>query len=119
MVKVSDAVASRKRRKKLLKRAKGFYGDRKGHFRQAKDTLMKAMAFSYEHRKHKKRDMRRLWSIRINVAARMNGISYSKLIHGLKKAECTIDRKMLANLAVTDPAAFAEITTHAKGALKG
>ncbi|MCK4934843.1 MAG: 50S ribosomal protein L20 [Simkaniaceae bacterium] len=117
MVRVTCAVASRKRRKRILKRAKGFVGDRKNHIRLTKDAVMKALAFNYMHRKKKKRDFRSIWIIRIGVAAKMNGISYSKLIHGLTKTGCEIDRKMLADLAIRDPKSFAEIANTAKTAL--
>ncbi|MGD2169233.1 MAG: 50S ribosomal protein L20 [Chlamydiota bacterium] len=117
MVRVKSAVASRKRRKRLFKRAKGFFGDRKNHLRLTKDAVMKALAYNYEHRKQKKRNFRRLWIIRIGIAARINGMSYSKLMHGLKKAGCDIDRKMLADLAVKDLKAFSEIAGAAKQAL--
>jgi len=117
MSRVTCAVSSRKRRKRILKRAKGFWGDRKNHVRLTKDAVMKAMAFNYIHRKDKKSDFRSLWTIRINVAAKINGISYSKLINGLKKANCLINRKMLADLAITDPGAFTEIVGQAKKAL--
>jgi large subunit ribosomal protein L20 len=110
-------VASRKRRKRLLKRAKGFSGDRKNHVRLTKDAVMKALAFNYEHRKQKKRNFRQLWIIRINVAAKINGMSYSKFINGLVKAGCKLNRKMLAYLAIKDPAAFSEIAIVAKQAL--
>jgi large subunit ribosomal protein L20 len=117
MTRVKSSVASRKRRKKLLKRAKGFVGDRKNHIRQTKNIVMRALAFNYKHRKNKKSDFRKLWIIRINVASRINGISYSKLMAGLKKANCEIDRKMLADLAVNDPSAFAEVANVAKKAV--
>ncbi len=117
MVRVTNAVASRKRRKRILKRAKGFIGDRKNHIKQTKDAVMKALAFNYMHRKKKKRDFRRIWIIRIGIAAKINGISYSKFIYGLTKAGCEIDRKMLADLAVIDPKSFAEIVGTAKTAL--
>ena len=111
------AVASRRRRKRLLKRAKGFTGDRKNHVRLTKDAVMKAMAFSTEHRKKKKSDFRRLWTVRIGIAAKTNGISYSRLIDGLSKASCLINRKMLAHMAITDPTSFALIADRAKQAL--
>jgi large subunit ribosomal protein L20 len=117
MTRVTNAVASRKRRKKLLKRAKGFFGDRKNHYRTAKNAVMKALAFSYAHRKKKKSDFRAIWIMRINVAARINGLSYSKLILGLKKANCSINRKILSELAIKDPKAFGEIANKAKKAL--
>jgi len=117
MTRVTNAVSSKKRRKRILKLAKGFYGDRKNHIRLTKDAVMKALAYNYIHRKDKKADFRKLWVIRINVSARINGISYSKLINGLKKAKCFINRKVLADLAINDPKAFSEIVYQAKKAL--
>jgi large subunit ribosomal protein L20 len=117
MTRVTCAVASRKRRKRILKLAKGFYGDRKNHIRLTKDAVMKALAYNYIHRKKKKADFRKLWIIRINVAAKINGISYSKLMNGLKKAKCFINRKVLADLAISDPKAFSEVVNKAKKAL--
>jgi large subunit ribosomal protein L20 len=117
MVRVTNAVASRQRTKKLLKRCKGFYGDRKNHLKLSKDALMSAMAFNYKHRKLRKRDFRSLWTTRINVAARINGMSYSKLIHGLSKAGCALNRKVLSDMAIRDPAAFTAVTVAAKQAL--
>lgn len=117
MVRVKSAVASRKRRKRLLKKAKGFFGDRKNHLRNAKDAVMKALAYNYEHRKQKKRNFKQLWIIRINIAAKIHGISYSKLISGLSKAGCEINRKMLADLAIKDLKAFGQIAEAAKQAL--
>lgn len=117
MTRVTCAVASRKRRKRILKLAKGFYGDRKNHIRQSKNSVMKALAYNYIHRKDKKSDFRKLWIIRINVAAKINGISYSKFINGLKKANCFLNRKVLADLAINDPKAFSEIASNAKRAL--
>jgi large subunit ribosomal protein L20 len=117
MVRITNAVASRKRTKKVLKACKGFYGDRKNHLKQSKDALMSALSFNYEHRKLRKRDFRSLWTIRIGVASKSNGISYSKFINGLKKAGCTINRKMLADLAARDPGAFSAIAASAKKAL--
>ena len=117
MVRVTCAVSSRRRRKRLLKKAKGFYGDRKNHIRQSTNAVMSAMAFHYKHRKQRKSEFRQLWIVRIGVAANINGISYSKLIHGLDKVGCVINRKMLADLAINDPAAFAAIAQAAKHAL--
>lgn len=117
MVRVTCAVASRRRRKRILKKAKGFFGDRKNHIRQSKDAVRKAMAYSTRDRAQKKRNFRRLWITRINVAARINGLSYSKMIDGLSKAGCAFDRKTLADLAINDPTVFAEIATCAKKAL--
>ncbi|MCB1084480.1 MAG: 50S ribosomal protein L20 [Chlamydiia bacterium] len=117
MVRVTNAVASRKRRKRLLKRAKGFSGDRKNHVRLTKDAVMKAMAFSTRDRKKKKGDFRRLWITRIGVAAKTQGISYSRLICGLTKAGVRINRKMLSDLAIRDPQSFAAVADTAKQAL--
>jgi len=117
MVRVKSAVASRRRRKRLFKKAKGFFGDRKNHLRLTKDAVMKALAYNYEHRKQKKRNFKKLWIIRINIAAKIHGISYSRLICGLKKAGCEINRKMLADLAIKDLQAFGQIAQAAKQAL--
>lgn len=117
MVRVTNAVASHRRKKRLLKQAKGFWGDRKNHLRMTKDAVMRALAFNYRHRKNKKRDFRRLWITRIGVATKIHGMSYSSLIHGLKKAGCELDRKMLADMAVRDPESFAAVVGRAKSAL--
>ncbi|MFQ5729082.1 MAG: 50S ribosomal protein L20 [Waddliaceae bacterium] len=117
MVRATNAVASHRRKKRLLKRAKGFWGDRKNHLRMTKDAVMRALAFNYIHRKQKKRDFRRLWITRIGAAAKINGISYSKFIQGLKKARCELDRKMLADMAVRDPQSFEAVVNRAKQAL--
>jgi large subunit ribosomal protein L20 len=117
MVRATNAVATHRRKKRLLKQAKGFVGDRKNHLRLTSDAVMSAMAFNYKHRKQKKRDFRRLWTVRIGVAAKINGISYSKFINGLKKAGCVINRKMLSDMAVRDPSSFAAIAGTAKQAL--
>jgi large subunit ribosomal protein L20 len=116
MVRAKPAVASRRRRKRILRACKGFWGDRKNHIRQASDTLKRALAFNYKHRKDRKADFRRLWIVRVGIAAKINGISYSKLIDGLHKAGCALDRKMLAEMAVRDPAAFASVAQVAKAA---
>jgi large subunit ribosomal protein L20 len=117
MVRITNSVAARRRTKKLLKRCKGFYGDRKNHLKLSKDALMSALAFNYKHRKLRKRDFRSLWITRIGVAAKINGLSYSKLIDGLKRAGCEINRKILAELAIRDPGAFTALTAQAKQAL--
>jgi len=117
MVRATNAVATHRRKKRLLKQAKGFVGDRKNHLRLTSDAVMSAMAFNYKHRKQRKRDFRRLWTVRIGVAAKINGISYSKFINGLKKAGCVINRKMLSELAISDPSSFAAIAGTAKQAL--
>ncbi|MCH9626988.1 MAG: 50S ribosomal protein L20 [Chlamydiales bacterium] len=117
MVRATSAPASRRRRKRLLKRAKGFWGDRKNHVRQSTNAVMSAMAFNYRHRKLKKRDFRRLWITRVGVGAKINGLSYSKLINGLKKAGCELNRKMLSEMAIHDPAGFKAVAEMAKNAL--
>ncbi len=117
MVRVTNAVAGHRRKKRLLKQAKGFVGDRKNHLRLTTCAVMSAMAFNYEHRKIKKRDFRRLWTVRLGVAAKLNGISYSKFIHGLKKAGCLLNRKVLSDMAIRDPQSFAFVAGAAKRAL--
>lgn len=117
MVRVTNAVASHRRKKRMLRRAKGFWGDRKNHMRLTKEAVMRARAYNYEHRKRKKRDFRRLWITRLSAAAKGHGISYSKLIHGLKEARCELDRKMLADMAIRDPEGFAAVVGCAKEAL--
>ena len=117
MVRATNAVYSRRRKKRMLKQAKGFVGDRKNHLRMTTEAVMRAMAYNYRHRKEKKRNFRQLWISRISVAAKMNGISYSKLISGLIKSKCELNRKVLAELAVRDPSAFTAIVNQAKQAL--
>ncbi|PCI74905.1 50S ribosomal protein L20 [Candidatus Aerophobetes bacterium] len=117
MTRVKKAVASRKRRKRILKRAKGFVGDRKNHVRLSQDAVMKAMAFATEHRRKKKTFFRRIWIQRISVAAKSHGISYSRLIDGLVKAGSLVNRKMLSELAIHQPTTFAECVDQAKKAL--
>ena len=117
MTRITNAVAAARSRKRLLKQAKGFYGDRKNHHRLAADAVLSAMAFNYKHRKQKKRDFRKLWIMRIGVGAKINGMSYNKLISGLKKAGCGLDRKMLSEMAIRDPESFASVVATAKEAL--
>lgn len=117
MTRATNAVAENRSRKRLMKQAKGFVGDRKNHIRLTYDAVLSAMAFNYRHRKQKKRDFRRLWTIRIGVGAKINGISYSKLIHGLEKAGCGLNRKMLSEMAIHDPVSFAAVAGRAKEAL--
>jgi large subunit ribosomal protein L20 len=117
MVRATSAPASRRRRKRLLKRAKGFWGDRKNHVRQSTNAVMSAMAFNYRHRKNKKSDFRQLWITRIGVAAKINGLSYSKLVNGLKKSGCELNRKMLSEMAIHDPESFKAVADMAKKAL--
>lgn len=116
MARVKSAIITRKKHKKILKQAKGYYGAKHYRFRMAKQAVMKSGVYSYVGRKDKKSNFRKLWITRINAAARMNGLTYSKLIAGLKKANVTINRKMLAELAVTDAAAFTKIAEIAKNA---
>ena len=117
MVRATNAVASHRRKKRLYKRAKGFVGDRKNHLRLTSDAVMRALAYNYRHRKLRKREFRSLWIVRINAAAKIHGISYSKFIHGLKKANCELDRKILSEMAIHDPQGFAAVVSSAKAAL--
>lgn len=117
MARVKGALNARKRHKKVLKMAKGYFGARSKQYRVAKQSVMKAMAHSFAGRKQTKRAYRRLWIVRINAAARMNDISYSRLMNGLKKADISINRKMLAELAVNDMPAFTALVEKAKAAL--
>ena len=116
MARVKTARTTRARHKKILKQAKGYYGAKHYRFRTANQAVMKSLKYAYVGRKDRKSDFRKLWITRINAAARMNGITYSRLINGLKKANVTINRKMLAEIAVTDEKAFAEIAKIAKNA---
>jgi large subunit ribosomal protein L20 len=104
------------RHKKLLKMAKGFIGSRSRLFRRANETLLKGLWYSYRDRRVRRRDLRKLWIVRINAAARLNGISYSKLVYGMKTQGIAINRKMLADLAVHDPQTFAAVVARAAGA---
>jgi len=108
-MRVKRGFKARRRRKKVLKLAKGFRGGRSKLFRTAADAVDKALMYAYRDRKARKRDFRRLWIARINAAARMNDMSYSKFIHGLKAANVDLDRKVLAELAVSDPQGFSQI----------
>ena len=108
-MRVKRGFKARKRRKKVLKLAKGFRGGRSKLFRTAADAVDKALMYAYRDRRVRKRDFRRLWIARINAASRMNDISYNKFIHGLKIANINLDRKILANLAISDPTGFAHI----------
>ncbi len=117
MARVKRSVVARRRHKKILKQAKGYYGARSRVFRVAKQAVIKAGQYAYRDRKQKKRVFRALWITRINAQARINDITYSRLIAGLKKAEITIDRRVLADLAVNDKDAFAIVAQEAKAAL--
>ena len=116
MARVKTAIITRKKHKKVLKRAKGYYGAKHYRFRMAKQAVMKSGMYAYVGRKDKKSNFRKLWIARINAGARMNGTTYSKLIAGMKKANIVVNRKMLAELAVNDPKAFAQIVETAKNA---
>jgi large subunit ribosomal protein L20 len=117
MARVKRGVTAHNRHKKILKLAKGYYGARSRVFRVAKQAVIKAAQYAYRDRRCKKRDFRRLWIVRINAAARLNGLSYSKFMNGLKLAQIGVDRKMLADIAVFDAAAFAQLAEKAKAAL--
>ena len=117
MARVKGALATRKRRKKILKLAKGYWGAKSKHFKMAKEAVMKSGNYAYIGRRQKKRDFRRLWITRINAACRMNVITYSSFINGLKKANINLHRKMLSEIAVADEKAFQELVNQAKSAL--
>ena len=116
MVRVSNAVARKKKHKKVLKQAKGYRGLRGKSYRRAQETILRAMAYAYRDRRTRKRDFRRLWIVRIGAAAKLNGLSYSRFIAGLKKAGVQLNRKILADIAVRDSDAFAALVEFAKGA---
>lgn len=117
MARVKTGVVRRRRHKKVLKLARGFYSGRRKHFRKAKEQLERSLVYAYRDRRRKKRDFRRLWIVRINAACRLNDLSYSRFINGIKKAGIELDRKILADLAMNDAAAFAKIAEAAKKAL--
>ena len=112
---VKNSVKTRKRRKKVLKLAKGYFGSKSKLFRVANQQVLKSLSYAYRDRKARKREFRKLWITRINAAARNNGLSYSRFMDGLKKAGVEINRKMLADLAVNDPAAFSTLVKVAQG----
>lgn len=114
MPRVKGGTVTRKRRKKVLKLAKGYYGSKHTLYKVANQQVMKSYNYAYRDRRQKKRDFRKLWVTRINAAARMNGLSYSRLMHGLKLAGIEVNRKMLAELAVSDANAFTELANVAK-----
>lgn len=113
-MRVTFSVPRRKRKKKILKKAKGFRGARSRNFKSAKEAVQHSLQYSYRDRKNRKRDFRRLWIVRINAAANNNGLSYSKFMHGLKKANLEINRKMLSEMSVNDPKAFSKLVELAK-----
>ena len=117
MPRVKHAVATKRRKKKVLARAKGFWGARSRLYRTAQEAVNRAEAYAYRDRRVRKRDFRKLWIARINAAARLNGLSYSSLIHGLDKAGIEVNSKVLADLAVRDPEAFTAIAEQAKANL--
>ena len=117
MARIKGAMMTRKRRNKVLKAAKGYWGAKSKHFKMAKEAIMKSGNYAFAGRKMKKRDFRSLWITRISAQAKVNGLNYSTLMHGLKKAGVDLNRKMLAELAVSDKAAFAALVETAKAAL--
>ena len=117
MARVKGAMATRKRRKRVLKLAKGYRGAKSKLFRTAKEAVMKSLSYAYIGRKQKKRDFRRLWITRISAACKANGTNYSTFMNGLKKADITLNRKMLSEIAIADPAAFTALVEKAKAAL--
>ena len=117
MPRVKHSVATKKRKKKVLKQTKGYWGARSRLFRTAQEALNRAQVYAYRDRRNRKRDFRRLWIARINAAARLNGLSYSQLIHGLNQAGVEVNRKLLADIAVRDPQAFTAMTEQAKAHL--
>ncbi len=115
MAKIKHSVATRRRKRRLLKKTKGYWGDRSKQYRQARRALMHALVYAYRDRRAKKRDFRKLWIARINAACRGAGITYSRFMSGLKKAKVSLDRKILADLAVKDAHAFKKLVEIAKG----
>lgn len=114
MARVKRGVSTKKRHKRVLKQAKGFYGSKSRLFKTANDQVMQSLNYAFIGRKHRKRDFRRLWITRINAASRQNGISYSKFIGGLKRANIEVNRKMLSEIAIHDPKSFTELVEVAK-----
>ena len=117
MARVKGAMMTRKRRKKILKLAKGYWGSKSRHFKMAKQAVMKSGNYAYIGRKQRKRDFRRLWITRISAGCHLNGMNYSTFMNGLKKAGVTLNRKMLSEIAIADPQAFAALVEKAKAAL--
>lgn len=114
MTRIKRGLVKRKKHKKVLKSAKGYYGSGSKNYRAAKEQLLKSLSYSYRDRKNRKRNFRRLWIIRINAAARSNGLSYNEFMNGLKKANIEINRKMLSEIAISEPDAFKKLTEVAK-----
>lgn len=113
-MRVKTGVVRRKRHKKILKLARGFYSGRRKHFRKAKEQLERSMCYAFRDRKRKKRDFRRLWITRINAACKMHGLSYSRFIHGLKLSNIELDRKVLSDMAISNPNSFSKIVDMVK-----
>ena len=118
MARIKGATMTRKRRNKVMKMAKGYYGSKSSLFKTAKQAVMKSGNYAYVGRKQKKRNFRRLWITRISAACKLNGMNYSSFMNGLSKAGITLNRKMLSEIAIADPAAFTALTEQAKAALK-
>jgi large subunit ribosomal protein L20 len=116
-MRVKNGMTRHRRHKKLLKQARGFYSGRRKHFRKAKEQLERSLVYAYRDRRQRKRDFRKLWIIRINAAARLNDMNYSRFMHGLKLAGIELDRKVLADMAMNDPAAFSKVAEASKAAL--
>lgn len=116
-MRVKTGVVRHRRHKRLLKQARGFYSGRRKHFRKAKEQLERSLVYAYRDRRQKKRDFRRLWIVRINAAARLNGLNYSTFMHGLKLANIELDRKILADMAMNAPESFAKVAEASKAAL--
>jgi large subunit ribosomal protein L20 len=117
MARVKGAMMTRKRRKKILKLARGYWGSKSKHFKMANQAVMKSLSYAYVGRRLKKRDFRQLWITRISAAVKINGMNYSRFMYGLKKADITLNRKVLADMAVNDKDAFAAIVERAKAAI--
>ena len=118
MPRVKRAVHAHKKRRKVLEQARGYWGLKHSSYKRAKEQVDHSLVYAYRDRKNRKRTFRRLWIVRINAAARANGLSYNQFVAGLRKADITLDRKVLADLAVNDPAAFGAIAAQAKAALE-
>ena len=116
-MRVKTGVVRSRRHKRLLKQARGFYSGRRKHFRKAKEQLERSLVYAYRDRRQKKRDFRRLWIVRINAAARLNGMNYSTFMHGLKLANIELDRKILADMAMNAPESFAKVAEASKAAV--
>jgi large subunit ribosomal protein L20 len=116
-MRIKRSINAQKKRRKVLEEAKGYRGTKKSSYRKAHEQLLKSYTYAYRDRKARKRDFRRLWITRINAGARLNGLSYNELIHGLKEANIELNRKMLADMVVNEPQAFAAIASRAKEAL--